>query len=87
MSVTSFELDRLQDVLRSSPDGLCELLVPALGFDRWERTLERLRDIRGLDIESVRCMGIDHEPGTGTHRRLKYHWRPRHQLTLGRSWR
>lgn len=80
------EMDRLQDVLRSCPDGLCELLVPALGFAHWERTLERLRDVRGLDIESVLCVGL-HERGTGMHRRLRYDWQPRHQMTLGRAWR
>lgn len=80
------EMDRLQDVLRSSPHGLCELLVPALGFDHWERTLERLRDLRGLDIESALCVGL-HERGTRLHRRLIWHWTPRLQLTFGRAWR
>lgn len=81
------EMDRLQEVLRSSPTGLCELLVPALGFERWERILERLRDVRGLDIESAQCVGIDHERGTRMHRRLTWHWKPRLQMTLQRLWR
>ena len=83
------EMDRLQDVLRSSPEGLCELLVPALGFDHWERTLERLRDVRGLEIESAWCVRL-HEGSAGNtsmHRRLIWHWHPRHQMTLGRAWR
>lgn len=80
------EMDRLQGVLRSSPEGLCELMAATLGFDHWERTLERLRDARGLDIESVLCVGL-HERGAGMHRRLRWHWQPRHQLTLGRAWR
>lgn len=77
------EMDRLQDVLRGSPQGACELMLPALGLEHPGQALARLREERGLDIESAVCVGL-HERGTGTHRRLRWHWRPRaRQLETG----
>jgi len=77
------EMDRLQDVLRSSPDGACELLLPALGLEHPGAALARLRTERGLDIESVPCLGL-HERGTKMHRRFRWWWQPRaRQLELG----
>lgn len=69
------EMDRLQDVLRSSPDGLCEMMLGSLGLASPDETLRLLRTVREMEIESSRCVGLGHEPGTGIHRRLRWYWK------------
>lgn len=69
---TETAMDRLQDALRSSPNGLCELMAPAV-VPSWREALAGLRDDRALDIVARRCTDVYHPGQRGTH--LRYWWR------------
>lgn len=70
-------MDRLADVLRSSPDGLCELMANAV-LPSWIPALDGLREQRGLVIEVRPCPNSRHPQGSaGRHLRFWWMWRPR----------